>query len=304
VSCDLTSPSDVTAVCGVPLSASLTELARSSGVKKFGGSGPPDLGCSAASGYPAKPGGSKNVKLSGVAVIFANGCQSRNLGVEVHTVNRSGGVDDGSPGPIVGSAITTPADCKATGIATDIPSCGTRYECTYTYAGVPTETELLIKTSGAAWATVYEYNVYIANDAVKNGAFSHDVQALGHDDYNVFAQAALGGGITQGNGVVLGEVHDCADVRLLNATAGVDRAKKVFAYFTDNEAQPLPDVAAQATGKLGLFGALDLAPGSVGVAAAGLSNGKLTTVGFTRASVFPDAVTLVTFHGPLPMQIP
>jgi hypothetical protein len=41
-----------------------------------------------------------------------------------------------------------------------------------------------------------------------------------------------------------------------------------------------------------------------GIAATGLVGGKVVTLGFFTAQVFPDAVTAVTFRGMRPFQLP
>ena len=72
----------------------------------------------------------------------------------------------------LGNPLTTSSDCTVNGVASEEKDCGMRYECNYIYNGVPTETELLIKTSGDAWAALYDYNIYIPNSEVKNGVYA------------------------------------------------------------------------------------------------------------------------------------
>jgi hypothetical protein len=281
-------------VCGVPVLSPTVELARSSTVKEFAGSGPPDLACFTAGNYPKK-GTSQTVKMSGTVKIFSHGCQSQNVKVEVFKVTGDADIE-ASP---VGTPITTPGDCMnaTVGVATDNSDCGTRWECKYSYDGVPSETELVIRTQGDFWAPLYDYNIYIPSAQVVGGVWSHDVRALATDDYSVIAQAAIGGPITPGNGAIAGEVHDCGDVRLNGATVDVEVQKKVVTYFTNNEDHPLPDLAATSTSTLGLYSALDVPPGPASVAALGLVGGKLTTAGYFRVKVFPDSVTAITFRG-------
>ncbi len=246
------------------------------------------------------------VQISGVAKIFAHGCASTGVDIEVHTVLRTPGAQDGALGPLVGTAVTTPADCTsaATGVTVmNDANCGTLYECKYTYDNVPSETELVILTKGTGWAPLYDYNNYIATAAVMNGVWNHDVRALASDDYGAIAAAALGGPITAGNGAIAGETHDCGDIRISGATVDVNVAKKQLTYFTDDESNPLPNSSATATGLLGLYAALDVAPGPASVGAIGLVNGKLTTVGYYRVQVFANAVTTITFSGLRPYQI-
>jgi hypothetical protein len=297
--------------CGVALplppkeSGVTVELSRSESVKEYGGKGAPDLSCFEEGSLPAPPdtAASKPVKLKGVVKIFSNGCESKNLTIEVHKVIRTGGADDGMPGDLVGAAVTTPASCKDVGVPEENEKCGTRYECTYEYADVPTETELMVVTDGDIWAPIYEYGLFIGNADVKDGAYEKDVRALASDDYQLIPQVALGKTITAGNGALAGEVHDCGDVRLVDAIVDIDQPKFSLSYFTDNEENPLPNIDAHSTSTLGLYSALDVKPGPVHVAAAGVKDGKLVSLGYFRARVFPDAVTSFTFRGLRPFQV-
>ena len=301
VDCSLVTTADKNQVCGVPLRQPSAELKRSATVKEFAGAGAPKVDCFAPAGYPAKadPASSATVQMSGTVKIFSNGCESKLVKIEVFEVGA-----DGALGAPDGIALTTASDCKANGIATDNPDCGTRYECNYIYSGVPTEKELVIRTSGVNWAEFYDYNIFIPNKDIVNGEWKHDLRALAAEDYNAIAQAAIGGPITSGNGAIAGEVHDCGDVRLQNAIVDIDKPKKILSYFTSNEAHPLPDLGATGTSTLGIYSALDVAPGPVTVAAIGLVGGKLTALGHYRARVFPNAVTIVTFRGVEPFQVP
>jgi hypothetical protein len=301
VDCALVTPADKNQVCGVPLSQPSAELKRSATVKEFSGAGAPKVDCFAAAGYPAKadPANSKPVQMSGTVKIFSHGCESKLVKIEVFEVGA-----DGVLGAPAGTALTTADDCKVNGVGSDNDDCGTRYECNYIYSGVPTEKELVIRTSGVNWADFYDYAVFIPTAAVENGVWKHDLRALAAEDYNAIAQAAIGGPITSGNGALAGEVHDCGDVRLQNAIVDIDQPKKILSYFTSNEAAPLPDLAATGTSSLGIYAALDVAPGPVTVAAVGKIGDKLTTLGHYRARVFPNSVSIVTFRGVQPFQVP
>jgi hypothetical protein len=102
----------------------------------------------------------------------------------------------------------------------------------------------------------------------------------------------------------MGEVHDCGDVRLANAIVNVDSPHLGMAYFSADESHPRPVVNAPGTFPLGRYAALDIAPGPAAVAAMGQLGKKSYTLGFYRAQVFPDALTLVTLRGLRPFQVP
>lgn len=305
--CKLTTAAYVDQVCGVPLKDPVGDLERSTGLKEYSGSGPVQTSCYSKAGYPKPAGQPKKTTFKGLAKIFSNGCASHDLKIEIYTVKRTGGTDDGMPDQLVGTPVTTASDCKAGGDATDDPDkCGTRYECRFEYADVPTETELLIKTYGDTWKALYEYDVYAPNDAVTGDTFEKNVRALASDDYTVIAQAAIGGPITGGHGAMAGEIHDCGDVRVSNAVVDIDISKAQTVYFTNDQDHPLPDPQGhpKGTSTLGLYAALDVKPGPVTVAAAGKVDGKLVTLGFFHAQIFADSVTSVTFRGMRPFQLP
>ncbi|MFO0591010.1 MAG: hypothetical protein U0441_25930 [Polyangiaceae bacterium] len=291
--------------CGVALKEPPAALLRSSTVMEYSGTGDPQTSCFDAGSYPAKPGASQNVTVKGTAVIFSHGCSSNDLTIEFHKVVR-GGADDGDVGDLIGTAVVTDKDCSVTGVSSMEETCDpARYECIYEYPNVPTETELVVKTSGDLWAPLYDYSIFIRNDQVQAGVWQHDVRALAADDYGVISQVAIGGPITAGNGAIAGEVHDCGDVRIQNAVLDVNVSRKALTYFGDDEAHPLPDLSKKGTSTLGLYSALDIAPGPVSISAAGKDkDGKMVGLGFLKVRVFPDSVTTVTFRGMNPILVP
>ncbi|MEJ7731617.1 MAG: hypothetical protein WKG00_20695 [Polyangiaceae bacterium] len=291
--------------CGVPLPTPAVDLKRSSNVKEYSGNGAPNVACFAPEGYPAKEESSAGVvTVEGIAKIFSHGCESSEVVIEIFEVDPA----DATPGALVGTAFTTPEDCEADGVESDKDeSCSTAsgqpWQCRFSYPDVPTNKELLIKTSGTRWKDLYEYNFYVPNSAA-GGTFDKDVRALVTDDYNLIAQTALGSPIAPGPGAGAGEVHDCDDVRLIGAVVDVDVDKKITTYFTSDEDHPLPQTTAEATSTLALYSAIDVAPGPVVISAMGTIGGAPVTVGFHRARVFPDSVTSVTFRGLRPFQVP
>jgi hypothetical protein len=129
------------------------------------------------------------------------------------------------------------------------------------------------------------------------------VQALASDDYSAIPAVAIGQPINQGSGALAGEVHDCGNVRLTNATVDTNVARTALTYFDSDEQSPLPLTSATSTSDLGLYAAFDLLPGPASVAALGLVNGTITTVGYFPAYIHPNAVTAVTFQGLRPFQV-
>ena len=304
--CDLVANIHEFDACGVPLKAPPAELKRSANVEEYGGSGDPQVSCFDPASLPAKPGTPQTVTVKGKAVIFSHGCESKDLDIEFYTVKRTGGDDDGDLAALIGSPIKTASDCTVSGVETEEEDCDPfRYECVFEYPGVPTETELVVKTGGGLWASLYDYNIFIRNEETKDGVWEHDVRALASDDYGVISQAAIGAPITAGHGAIAGEVHDCGDVRLVNAVVDVSAPRNALTYFGNDEAHPRPDLSATATSTLSLYSAIDVDPGVVAVAAAGKTkDGQVMGLGYLRIRVFPDSVSTVTFRGMNPVLVP
>ncbi len=289
-------------VCGVPLDDPPAELARSSNVQEFSGTGKPDVSCFQPANYPAPPGASAPVTVEGFARIFSSGCDSHNLKITFYKVQA-----DGQLGDPVGEGVVTPTTCENVGESSEVDDCDMRWECSYSYPNVPSETELAVKTENAdgagLWAPLIQYNVYIPTSEIVDGKWQHDARALAEPDYGVIPMTAIGSPITPGHGAVAGEVHDCGDVRLTNAVADIDQSRVITTYFSSNEDNPLPDQAADGTSVLGLYAALDVPEGPVWVAAGGLLDGKFVSLGRHRVWVYPDTVTTVTFKGLQPYQV-
>ena len=114
--------------------------------------------------------------------------------------------------------------------------------------------------------------------------------------------AGVAGGIPAGHGGIAGEVRDCADVRLQNVEVGTYPAAAVLTYFNGNQWSTLPVRGNPGTCRLGLYAALDIIPGKVQIEAAGLVGGQTRSFGWYNATVFADAVTIVSVNTgePLP----
>ena len=84
-------------VCGVALKlpksgGTVMELERSANVKEYSGTGAANVACMYPEGFPTKadPSASQNVTMKGIAKIFSNGCQSKNVAIAVYTVGADG----------------------------------------------------------------------------------------------------------------------------------------------------------------------------------------------------------------------
>lgn len=298
------------ALCGVKLTAPTAELARSTSVKEFSGSGAPKTSCYEPATYPPAPGMSQSVTVEGLVKIFSNGCNSKNVKMTFYKVIRDGSESDGKLGEAIGTPITTDADCTDIGVRSENKQCNEegRWECRFSYANVPTDVELAVKTENGDgsldWSPLIQYNVYVPSAQVTAGKFEKDFRAIDAGDYQLIAVTAIGGQIKAGNGAIGGEIHDCDDVRLLNAVADIDKDRVKVAYFTSDEEKPLPKPGATQTEALGLYAILDVPPGQVRVAAAGLVGSDVVSLGEHNVYVYPDTVTSLTFRGMQPYQLP
>ncbi|MBS2015140.1 MAG: hypothetical protein JST00_19775 [Deltaproteobacteria bacterium] len=303
-------PRTVNACCTY-VQAPSQELARGTGLVRNSSTDPKlDLGCLDA---PPALGTPKNVTIKGFVRVFSSGGDSAGVKVEIFKEGANGALGE----PVGTPAITsdtgkfyTDAQGKKPDYLKKCPDGGCTFR-EFTYTGVPTETPLIVKTSdannGSTWASFYDYNVYFANGTVKPGdEVYYEPAAVAATDINTVASAAGGFTVKQDKGLLAGEVHDCADVRVSGAMVDTDIAHEgEMFYFGDNEADPLPDKSrsSQGTSKLGTFGTLNLATGTpMRVSAVGKVNGQTVLLGTYTVQTFPGAVTALSFRGRRPWQ--
>ncbi|CAN5231297.1 hypothetical protein BH09MYX1_BH09MYX1_37070 [soil metagenome] len=298
------------AACCVQVQSPTVELYRATGLNYNSapaGQTTPDLSCLDA---PKVQGTPQTVSVKGFVKLFSTGDDSSGVKIEIF---------EAGPNGALGKAIGTPFITTDTSLFQEpkptwskkCPSEGCTLRA-FTYDAVPTETQLIIKTSDAKasqkWAELYDYNIYFANDQVQAGAISYDASAVASTDVNTIASAAGGFTIKADRGVIAGEVHDCGDVRLGGAMVNTDyRPEGDMFYFGDNESDPLPDQSRApqglGTSKLGLFGALNYPTGNpIRISAVGQSGGARVLLGTLVVQVYPGAVTALSFRGRRPWQ--
>lgn len=313
-------------VCGACVEPPPAELVRTTDAKEYSGTGAPDVSCFNAATKPTPVGATKNVKMKGWVKIFANGPDSKNVKVEIYeeNVDAATGVPLGTLGRLVGTATS-----NATVAACPEPYDPTKFPCSKTEkkmkSGVesvrilypyefemviPTEKPLIAKTSesiaDAGWFPLYDFNVAARNDKLNAaGEFEFDVRALGNDDYASILKAAYSRPPQGGEAAIAGEVHDCGDVRVSNATVQTSpKSRLSLFYLSEVEDDPLPDSSRQGTGKLGLYAVGGLKPGVHQVSAAGKIGADIVALGSYKISTFADSVSVYTFRGLRPWQIP
>lgn len=285
------------------------ELVRGTGLNLHSSTDPTiNLGCL---DNPGELGTSKTVTLKGFLRVFSSGGDSAGVKIELFKEGA-----DGALGEPVGSPVITTSDDTMNPPLMPKPEWLKKCPqggCTFrgfSYAGIPTETPLIIKTSdagdGSSWAQFYDYNVFFANSAATADVVSYDPSAVAATDINTVASAAGGFTPKPDKGLIAGEVHDCGDVRLSGATVDTDVAHEgdMF-YFGENESDPLPDKSrgSLGTSKLGLFGTLNVPTGTpIKISAVGKYNGQTILLGTYTVQTFPGAVTALSFRGRRPWQ--
>jgi hypothetical protein len=301
-------PRAVSACCVCVAAPPSTDVKRGIGLHYFSSTDPTvNLGCLGSAPAQGTP---QTIKLKGFVKLFSSGNDSEGVKIEIFKEGANGALGD-----LVGSAVVTTANDQVNPPQTPkpewlkkCPSGGCNFRA-YEYAGVPTETPLIIRTKDASptalkWSELYDYNIMIPNSAVTNGEAAYDITAAAATDINTVASAAGGFTISPDKGVLAGEVHDCGDVRLSGATVDTDLPHQAdMFYFGDNESDPLPDTSRRGTSTLGLFGALNLPTGvPVRVSAVGRYNGQLVLLGTQTVQFYPGAVTAFSFRGRRPWQ--
>jgi len=283
------------------------ELARGTGLNRYSSTDPAmKLGCLDDPGALEAP---QTVTLKGFVRLFSSGNDSAGVRIEIFKEGPNGAL-----GEKVGTAVETKdTDALLEPKPTWLKKCpegGCSFRA-YTYAGVPTETPLIIKTSdvnqgGSRWKELYDYNILFRNTQVQAGVVAHDPAAVAATDVNTVAAAAGGFIPKPDKGVLAGEVHDCEDVRLSGATVDTDVPHEAdLFYFGENEADPLPDQqqTRSGTSRLSLFGALNF-PTNVPIRVTGVGklNGQTILVGTHVVQTFPGAVTALSLRGRRPTQ--
>ena len=289
--------------------------------------GEPNLRCFQPGSYPTA-GVSERVTMWGYVRVFGNGGDSQHIRISVHRVN-----DDGTPGEMLGTTVSDITNPAAGMEDVFSPSRDrvlfTRRTGGYSLPNIPTETELVVVTEGdptdteasGLWShRIYDYNFVLLNAEINvlpapagitGRAARFLPRVISNSDWTAIpATSTLTSGIARGRGALAGEVHDCDDVRLANATVESTPHRAwdgPVVYFSENDTNPLPDLSREQRGTslLGTYALLDVEPGPVRVSALGYNAAReVVHVGSYRARIFPDSVTLVTFRGMRPWQVP
>lgn len=260
----------------------------------------PDTGCLASA--PPPLGEARNVTLYGLVEVLGGGPGTDGVSVEVRT--------QGAAGAPLGIATATIASPCALVPGEEMPEA--RALAFYAIPDVPTETPLVIVTGqgGGDWVTTSEQGVVLRNDAIESGAppggacegtpagdrVRRDARVVSIGDFRSLPlDAALGATVPASRGIVIGEVRDCAGVRVEGALVGASqRAGAVVYPSVGVDFDPI----SLGTGPEGRWVAISLPAGTVRLAAIGRVSGALTSLGWASADVVAGGVTLRTIQGP------
>jgi hypothetical protein len=286
----------------------------------------PNLGCFNMATPPQQPT-SMTVTVWGVVDVLGTGSDTNGVNVQFFEVN-----SDGTPGTMVGQA-TSDASMSShyTEPETTVDASGgvimSRTLGSFVIPGIMTDHRYIVRTQGAPTTyghAVYDYTIAIhgthvnmpmppAALSITGPAVYLRPRAISNSDWVTLPSfATLTSGIPTGHGAIAGEVHDCDDVRLANATLYSEPQPNFqgTVYFSDSPTMPIPDTsrATDGTALLGIWALLDLNPGPVRISALGYqgtgANQQLVHVGSYSARVFADSVTLVVLRGLQPWQVP
>lgn len=292
---------------------------------------PLNTACLQPSGFPdPPPTDPPTVNVRGVVDVYGNGntVAGGDITVEFYRM-----AEDGSLGALLDTSVATLAACEDSLLPTpfetgleatccpgpcqelmpDTDDCTpTSGDCRalwyYEVTEIPTSTPLILHTSGNAayWKDLYYSNVfYFPEDETPGGYVFYRAKTLSVDDWRAIpATAGDFDGIAAGQGAIAGEIHDCDNVKVYNATVGVNPTANTFAYFNGVEEKPYPDTLRTSTNSDSLYAALELAPGLARVSAVALIGDDYVNLGWWDAYVFPDALTVVTIRGTRPTQVP
>jgi hypothetical protein len=288
---------------------------------------PLDVACI---GAPEQLGAGGTATLEGCVEIFGLGGKAKQ-GLILALFTRD--QDPSSDTPAVGDVqIATKTesgalDCVAT---PDAPACRA-VDCPkegfYRIEGVPTHEPLIMKvydsdegTPAQTAIATYTYDlVFLESQKDEAGVIAYEANLIYRTTYDSIP--TLAGKIVegqqditdgQGRGVIAGEIHDCDDVIVENATvasSNADAQTKVT-YFNGDEDDPTPDLTLNATNSDGLYVILNaetddgdnehvIAAGYVDADCDG-DDCQCKSLSSRTIRVFPDSVTIVTLRGDVP----
>ena len=199
----------------------------------------------------------------------------------------------------------------------------------YTIPNVPTNQLVVFKNSGPEFRNTYSFGQHfdttecqtpapVTDDTCHSGCFTRNGQIILRHDTNAISNqtwtlipltAGYNRGIARGNAAFAGQIHDCKDNQLKGAAIGFQPTAnaKVMTYFNGNCEDPNANISVPFSNRDSLYAGLDATPttgAGVKVTAEALVGGVLKNVGLWDLKLYPDSVSLLTLHKPVPTVIP
>jgi hypothetical protein len=211
----------------------------------------------------------------------------------------------------------------------------------YTIPDVPTNTAVVIKTSGTGFRNTHIFGRHFgtrkcqnpkifaeATAACRSGedaagmsadcfirdvsgtqtlVFRYDANIISDVTWNLIPlTAGYSRGIAPGNAAFAGQIHDCNNNRLRHAAVAVSPAAKgkLLTYFNGDCDNPTANVVELYTQRDSIYAVLDGQPGKVKMTAEAMSGGSIVTLATYEIELFANSVSLLTFGPPLPTVTP
>lgn len=198
----------------------------------------------------------------------------------------------------------------------------------YTLANVPTNQLVVFKNSGSGFRNTYIFGNHFdttecqnpapaPDDMCRSGCFTRNGQIILRHDTNTISDqtwtlipltAGYNRGIAPGNAAFAGQIHDCRDNQLKGASIAFQptTSARVLTYFNGNCEDPNANVSELYSNRDSLYAGLDAVPttgAGVKVSAEALVQGALKNVGLWDLKLYPNSVSLLTLHKPVPTVV-
>lgn len=270
-----------------------------------------DVSCFA--NRPTAPATPATVTLEGYVDTFGLEKATTSTNIEVQTPS----------GTIVGSVAS---DANHRCARTKTVGAKTVIVAGYTLANVPTNQLLVFKNTGQEFKPTYIFGQHFDTTLCQNvqdvpddtmcrsGCFRRNGQIILRHDTNIISNqtwtlipltAGYSRGIAPGNAAIAGQLHDCKDNQLRNASVAFtpNAIGKIATYFNGNCEDPNANNAELFSNRDSLYAVLDATPGNIKVSGEALVGGSLVNLGVYDVQLFPNSVTILTLRGPPPLVV-
>ena len=192
----------------------------------------------------------------------------------------------------------------------------------YTIPNIPTNQLVVVKNTGSGFKPTWNFGKHfdtndcvnaqtITDDTCHSGCFIRNGQYVMRYDTNAISDqtwtlipltAGYSRGIGPGNAALAGQLHDCKNNQLRNASVAFSPSAKakLATYFNGNCEDPTPNNALQFSNKDSLYALLDATPGAIKISGDALVGGVMVNLGVFDIELYANSVSLLTVGPPLP----